>query len=136
MTKKQKEKQDIKNAEFRKLYLKDDWDGYLAREHFINQHEPDVVAKFYGKPADDFFNTLRDITYAQNDLYFKITHDALVKENLIQKLQSINEDENIYVPDNYKKIEKYVQYQKSLAKEIIGKINNGEYPFQNPSSFR
>jgi hypothetical protein len=46
-------------------YLTADWDGCAANKYFANKFNPNISGKYFGKPKNDFFNSLLEIDFAE-----------------------------------------------------------------------
>lgn len=126
-----KQKQDLQNKEFCKKFLKTDWDGCAANEYFALKCEANPTDKYYGKPKNDFFDILRDMSIAENKVYSSIANLAFEKNRIVGYLVAINRD-GINVPENINNKEKFIKFYLETCNEILEKINKEQYDFQNP----
>jgi hypothetical protein len=129
MTKQQK--QNIQDNESRKKYLTSDWDGFAANEYFANLCDPSPTDRYFGKPRDEAFDSLREIAIADNKVYHSIAHLAFEKNKIITFLKELTPEE-ISVPNSINNKEKFKTTFMRTAREILAKLEEGAYSFQKP----
>ena len=83
------------------------------------------------KPKIELFDNLREIDVAENNVYLEIAHLAFEKSKIVAFLSNVNEN-NIRVPDNINKREKYIKTYLSTATAILNNIQKEFYDFQKP----
>jgi hypothetical protein len=126
-----KQKLELKSKEFCKKYITHDWDGCAANEYFTKKCDLSPEDKYWGKPSHAPFDGLRDLHYAENDVYMNLC-PAYVKEELIKRLNEMISSE-VKIPDKINNKEKYLEAYLSKAKRILSEILQEKFYFQKPS---
>lgn len=126
-----RQKQELQNKEFCKHYLKADWDGCAANEYFSVKCDPNPSDKYYGKLRDEFFDSLREIYIAKNQVYRSVARLAFEKKSIVQFLTEVSRD-TIQISDKINDKEKFIEVYLGTCKDILEKINKQHYDFQKP----
>jgi hypothetical protein len=86
--------------------------------------------KYYGKPAGPPFGGLRDIHFAQNDIYMRLC-PAHEKSEVVKLLESIISTE-VIIPQTVNNAEKYLGVYIRTAEKILQNVKEQKYEFQKP----
>ena len=126
-------KQNLKlnNKEFCKKYLKTDWDGCSANDFFIAEYDANSESKYFGKPDNDFYNVLREISISLCEVFSTLAPLAFDKNNIVSFLNAVNRDK-IIVPETITDKEKFIKVYMDTCKDILENINKQVYDFQRP----
>lgn len=126
-------KQNLKlnNKEFCNKYLKTDWDGCSANDFFIAEYDANSESQYLGKPNNDLYNSLREISISLCEVFSTLAPLAFEKSNIVNFLNAVNRDK-IIVPETITDKEKFIKVYMDTCKDIIENINKQVYDFQRP----